>query len=110
MIAPPVDPSYKSVHNADYKLGRLLTDPSNENLYSGVMQFPRGAEKPFRDSGEMTMFGFVMAGEIQVSIHQTTVVVPRGGSFVIPKHNQYKFVNSGLREAKILFVNERSSR
>lgn len=109
LISPPVDPSYKSIHNADYKIGRLLTDPSNENLYSGVMLFPKGAEKPFRDSGEMSMFGFVMAGEMEVTIHKTVVVLPRGGSFIVPKNNQYRFRNIGPRETKILFVNERSA-
>eukprot|EP00158_Paraphelidium_tribonemae_P007165 Partr_v1_DN28134_c2_g1_i4_m55941 putative centromeric DNA binding len=107
LTAGGIEPPFKTVQNETYKIAKLLHDPGNKGLFSGMMLLPKGSEKPERESGEMTIFGFVHSGEVEVGIHETTAVISKGGSFVVPKYNKYKFSNTGNRDASIFIVNDR---
>lgn len=86
----------------------MLADPFNPNLCAGMMSFPKGSEKPIRNSGNITTVCYVLSGEIEVTINETTVIMPRGSSFLIPKRNHFKISNNGSRESRVFFVNDRS--
>ena len=76
---------FQEVGGADYKLAKFLRDPFEENIFSGMMLLPKGAEKSPKLSGDFTIFGFVHSGDVEVRIHETSHVISKGGSFVIPK-------------------------
>jgi len=109
LIVPITQAKWNRVHNCEYSMANAVTDPSNSSLYSGFLNFNRNAEKPARESGDVTMMCYVISGTLEVTIHETTFVADRGCSFCIPKGNSYRFLNIGSGEAKIFFVNDRSA-
>lgn len=99
--------AFKSVQNESYKIAKLLVDPENKGLFSGFLLLPPHGEKSVSDSGVLTILGYVISGEIELTIHETTVVLARGASFVIPKYNQYRIANPTNRDTKCFIVNQR---
>lgn len=109
LVASSTNLEFKEVKNAEYKVATMNMDPTSHRLFSVVLMFPKGTKKPLRSSGDITMVGFVLTGEIEVTIHRTTFKLSRGGSFVVPKENLYGITNIGSREARVYLVNESGS-
>lgn len=76
--------NFKDVEGADFKLAKILNNPASTGGCSGMILLPKNTEKPASTS-DVTIFGYVVAGEIEVTINKTVAVLGRGCSFVIPK-------------------------
>jgi mannose-6-phosphate isomerase-like protein (cupin superfamily) len=100
------DLEFKDVKDAEYKVATFTVDPVTKKLFSVMLLFPKCTEKPLKVSDGVTMVGFVVSGQIEVTIHKTTLKLGRGESFVVPKGNAYRIVNKSSREAKVYLVNE----
>ncbi len=86
MFTPLADETdLKQVHNASYYLSKGVSDPFDSRAYSGTVVLPKDGEKGIRNSGEVTMFGTVVSGEVCVEIAGSSALISRGASFVVPR-------------------------
>ncbi len=52
---------------------------------AGVLELPPGTEKRPKNSRKMFMTFFVQLGHVQVTVHETTFRISKGGMFFVPR-------------------------
>ncbi|KAG0228429.1 hypothetical protein BGW42_002221 [Actinomortierella wolfii] len=72
-------------------------------MSSGIMKFPVGGVKPNKNSNASSMVFYVVRGKVKVTIYKTTFVLASGGSFHVPRGNQYKIENVARKESVLCF-------
>lgn len=85
LIASTTNLEFRDVKSANYKVAALSVDPYSKRMMSFVMQFPIGSYKPERNSGNFTLSGMLVSGEMELTIHKSKVKLTRGQHFCIPK-------------------------
>ncbi|RKO90212.1 Mif2/CENP-C like-domain-containing protein [Blyttiomyces helicus] len=85
----------------DFKYHRLYSD--SDFFSSGILWLPKGATKPNKNTRDAAMFFYVIAGQIEVTIHRSTFKISTGATFFVPRGNQYCITNVGPKESKIAF-------
>jgi hypothetical protein len=83
IAVPSHEIKYSDIRGEDYRMVRLFNE--GDFLSSGFLEFPKGAEKATRNSGDITITMCVLEGPIQITIHKTSFVINAGGTFMIPR-------------------------
>ena len=110
LMHPDSEYAFKTQNGqSKYKTAKLLADPVDHTMFSGMFMLPKGEEKPERTSGTITIMGYVVRGDLELTIQNSVGVVTKGGSFCIPKGNKYRMRNIGERDLEIFIVNNRES-
>jgi len=69
---------------------------------------PQG-RKDIKNTMEHTIIFYVVQGAVQAIIHQTPVIVETGGTFMVPRGNNYSIENLGSQDVKLFFAQGRKS-
>ncbi|KAH8892489.1 hypothetical protein GQ53DRAFT_718878 [Thozetella sp. PMI_491] len=70
---------------------------------AGVLELPPGTEKRPKNSRKMFMTFFVQYGRVEVTVHETTFRIGKGGMFFVPRGNYYNIVNNYDSTARLFF-------
>lgn len=89
--------------NKDYEFKKIFQEP--EHMASGVMVIDSGKEKPYKESNDNCYVFYVIDGAARVGLNQKHEFnISLGGSFYIPRMNQYKIRNIGNCHLKLFFT------
>ncbi|KIJ26429.1 hypothetical protein M422DRAFT_180332 [Sphaerobolus stellatus SS14] len=74
---------------------------------AGQLIIPPGAEKPTKPTKDNTYIFYIIEGAVECKIHRTSFVLSTGGSFMVPRGNQYYIKNICERDVKLFFAQAR---
>lgn len=82
----------------------ILFDKHKERFASGMLKLPLDGEKTPSDSHNAFINFFVVKGVVEISVGDNKFVCTTGSSFQVPAFNTYGFLNKGMTEAQLFFV------
>ncbi|KAK6980513.1 Mif2/CENP-C like-domain-containing protein [Favolaschia claudopus] len=91
--------------NSSWSFEKIFQD--SEFIAGGQMVIERNARKPVRPSNDNTFIFLVIEGAVNVKIHETSLIVTSGGSFMVPRGNRYFIENIADRPSKLFFSQAR---
>ncbi|TIA69129.1 hypothetical protein E3P91_03755 [Wallemia ichthyophaga] len=87
----------------EYEFKKIFQEP--EHMASGVMVIDKGKEKPYKESNDNCYVFYIIDGAARVGLNQSHEFnISLGGSFYIPRMNQYKIRNIGNSHLKLFFT------
>ncbi|KAK7055657.1 Mif2/CENP-C like-domain-containing protein, partial [Favolaschia claudopus] len=90
--------------NSSWSFEKIFQD--SEFIAAGQMVIERNARKPVRSSNDNTFIFLVIEGAVNVNIHETSLIVTSGGSFMVPR-GRYFIENIVDRPSKLFFSQAR---
>lgn len=97
--------SPKPAQGYDYFFHKIFGD--GDFVAAGHLVIPPGAEKPTKPTKDNTYIFYVVEGAIECKVHRTSFVLATGGSFMVPRGNQYYIKNISSRDVKLFFAQAR---
>ncbi|KAI1311669.1 Mif2/CENP-C like-domain-containing protein [Xylaria venustula] len=91
----------KDIKDATFKFAKTLTLPF---FGAGIVDLPPGAEKRTKNSRSRFLVFFVHTGNVQVTVASTEFAIAKGGTFFVPRANNYSILNDTDRPARIFFA------
>ncbi|KAF8344155.1 Mif2/CENP-C like-domain-containing protein [Cantharellus anzutake] len=76
-------------------------------IASGVITIPVGGKKPLKGARDNTFVFFCHTGAVRARIHSESYILAPGGTFLVPRGNQYEIVNISKRECVLFFAQAR---
>ncbi|GJJ15569.1 hypothetical protein Clacol_009847 [Clathrus columnatus] len=99
MVKPSPAPGY------NYLFQKIFGD--GDFIAAGQLLIPPGAEKPTKPTKDNTYIFYVIEGAIECKIHRTSFILSTGGTFIVPRGNQYYIKNICSRDVKLFFTQAR---
>ncbi|KAK3828135.1 MAG: Mif2/CENP-C like-domain-containing protein [Benniella sp.] len=97
---------FQDVAEGQYQLHRGLEDNS---ISSGIIKIPRSGQKPNVNAFKSTVIFHVLKGRVKATIHKYTFTVGPGGSFMVPRGNQYMIENLSQGECTLFFAQSKDA-
>jgi mannose-6-phosphate isomerase-like protein (cupin superfamily) len=88
---------------ADFTLRELAPDAVEEASMAEIL-LPIGADRPPRISRKRHRIYVVLAGEIEFSVNEQSVMLSRGDTLYVAQGEQYGFHNGGYEEGRMLLI------
>lgn len=82
----------------------LIPNSQKNEMEPIMLVLPEGGESELRVPFEGEEFGYVMEGRITLEVEGKTYTAKKGEAFYIDGAHEHKIINSGTRDAKILWV------
>ncbi|KAF9945563.1 hypothetical protein BGZ72_001217, partial [Mortierella alpina] len=82
---------FQDVPGGHYQYHRGLED--EDTISSGIVRIPGQGTKPNKNASASSVVYYVIQGTVQVTIYKSTVILHRGGRFLVPQGNQYMIKN-----------------
>ncbi|KIM48672.1 hypothetical protein M413DRAFT_437856 [Hebeloma cylindrosporum] len=79
----------------------------DEFIAAGQLVIPPTGRKPSKAAKDNTYVFYVIEGAINFKIHNTSMILTTGGSFMVPRGNTYLIENISNRDAKLFFTQAR---
>ncbi|CAO3567106.1 unnamed protein product [Mortierella alpina] len=98
---------FQDVPGGHYQYHRGLED--EDTISSGIVRIPGQGTKPNKNASASSVVYYVIQGTVQVTIYKSTVVLHRGGRFLVPRGNQYMIKNLSRKECLLFFAQSKSS-
>ncbi|KAF9366258.1 hypothetical protein BGX34_004709 [Mortierella sp. NVP85] len=97
---------FQDVAEGQYQLHRGLEDNS---ISSGIIKIPRNGQKPNVNAFMSTVIFHVLKGRVKATVHKYTFTVGPGGSFMVPRGNQYMIENLSQGECTLFFAQSKDA-
>ncbi|KAF9273881.1 hypothetical protein BGZ68_001130 [Mortierella alpina] len=98
---------FQDVPGGHYQYHRGLED--DDTISSGIVRIPGLGTKPNKNASASSVVYYVIQGTVQVTIYKSTVILHRGGRFLVPQGNQYMIKNLSRKECLLFFAQSKSA-
>ncbi|KAF9111840.1 hypothetical protein BGX27_004374 [Mortierella sp. AM989] len=106
VVEEPGSAHFQDASSGQYKYHRGLED---ELISSGIVRIPGGGVKPNQNAFASSVAYYVMQGTIKATIYKNTIVLRRGGRFLVPRGNQYMIENLSRNDCLLFFVQSKTA-
>ncbi|KAG0253379.1 hypothetical protein BG011_006398 [Mortierella polycephala] len=97
---------FQDAAGGEYQFYRGLED---DCISTGVVRIPGLGTKPNKNAFVSSMMYYVIQGTVRVTIYNSTIVLCRGGRFLVPKGNQYMIQNLSRTDCLLLFSQSKAA-
>ncbi|KAK4053055.1 mitotic fidelity of chromosome transmission- protein [Microbotryomycetes sp. JL201] len=101
--AKMIDP--KPTYNNKFAFQKIFTEL--DYLAGGVLVIPAGAEKPSKPARDNSYVFYCIEGSVSVVVHRTRFAIGPGGTFFVPRGNNYSITATSNRDVKLFFTQGR---
>ncbi len=91
------------------RLESLLTDPANKLLYGSIHIVEPGGSTHGTIQHDGEELGYVIQGELELTVDGETYSLKKGDSFFFPSHLPHGYKNAGKTRSRIVWVNTPST-
>ncbi|KAF8979940.1 hypothetical protein BGZ46_004822 [Entomortierella lignicola] len=98
--------NFQDSSSGKYKYHRGLED---ELISSGIVRIPSGGVKPNQNAFASSVAFYVIEGTIKTTIYKNTIVLRRGGRFLVPRGNQYMIENLSKKDCLLFFAQSKTA-
>ncbi|KAF9939757.1 hypothetical protein BGZ67_008990 [Mortierella alpina] len=98
---------FQDVPGRHYQYHRGLED--EDTISSGIVRIPGQGTKPNKNASASSVVYYVIQGTVQVTVYKSTVILHRGGRFLVPQGNQYMIKNLSRKECLLFFAQSKSA-
>ncbi|KAK4058584.1 mitotic fidelity of chromosome transmission- protein [Microbotryomycetes sp. JL221] len=98
-----IDP--KPTYNNKFAFQKIFTEL--DYLAGGVLVIPVGAEKPSKPARDNSYVFYCIEGSVSVVVHRTRFSIGPGGTFFVPRGNNYSITATSNRDVKLFFTQGR---
>ncbi|KAF8884784.1 Mif2/CENP-C like-domain-containing protein [Infundibulicybe gibba] len=99
MVAPA------QVGNSDWSFQKIFGD--GDFMAAGQLTIPPNSRKPSKGTKDNTYIFYVVEGAVNLKIHETSLILATGGTFMVPRGNTYFIENIADRTATLFFTQAR---
>ncbi|KAF2205403.1 hypothetical protein GQ43DRAFT_437029 [Delitschia confertaspora ATCC 74209] len=91
----------RDVPGAQFRYAKIM---QTNFLSCGIVELPVGGEKRAKNSRRMHMVFFVASGVVEVTVHENSFSIHKGGVWQVPRGNFYSIRNQGESVSRIFFA------
>ncbi|KAF9488492.1 hypothetical protein BDN71DRAFT_1403185 [Pleurotus eryngii] len=91
--------------NADWRFEKVFGD--GDFIASGELIIPPGCRKPSKPTKDNTYMFYIIAGAINLRIHNSSLILATGAMFMVPRGNTYFIENISQRDVRLFFTQAR---
>ncbi|KAG6809149.1 hypothetical protein H0H92_001399 [Tricholoma furcatifolium] len=95
----------RSTGSGDWRFKKALGDA--DFIASGILELPPKGKKPSKQTKDNTYIFYIIQGAVNVKIHNTSLILATGASFIVPRGNSYFIENISERDTRLFFTQAR---